>query len=68
MHREELAFGERVAATLARGNQPRGLDVLRIPEGISGRQPRADQRYPASSCSIGRSIGRFESSSGGTGC
>jgi hypothetical protein len=45
VHREELAFGERVAATLAEGDQPLALDLLRIPEGISGRHPRADQRY-----------------------
>jgi hypothetical protein len=45
VHHEELAFGERVAATLAAGYQARALDVLRIPEGISGRHPRADERY-----------------------
>jgi hypothetical protein len=39
-HREELAFGERVAE---------GLDsriaVLRIPEGISGHRPRSDEVF-----------------------
>jgi hypothetical protein len=41
IHREELAFGEAVAAGLDR----RRFDVLRIPEGLSGRHPRADQRF-----------------------
>lgn len=41
IHREELAFGEAVAAGLDR----RRIDVLRIPEGLSGRHPRADQRF-----------------------
>ncbi len=40
VHREELAFGERVAARVSAST----LDVLRIPEGLSGRRPRADQR------------------------
>lgn len=46
VHREELAFGERVAE----GLDPRRISVLRIPEGISGRRPRADERlrYDAS--------------------
>jgi len=44
-HREELAFGERVAAELAAAP----IDVYRIPNGISGRRPRQDQtlRYRA---------------------
>jgi hypothetical protein len=41
IHREELAFGDAVAAGLDR----RRFDVLRIPEGISGRHPRPDQRF-----------------------
>jgi hypothetical protein len=41
VHREELAFGERVAARVSSST----LDVLRIPEGLSGRRPRADQRF-----------------------
>jgi hypothetical protein len=41
IHREELAFGEAVAAGLDRGR----FDVLSIPEGLSGRHPRADQRF-----------------------
>jgi hypothetical protein len=41
IHREELAFGEAVAAGLDRGR----FDVLKIPEGLSGRHPRADQRF-----------------------
>jgi hypothetical protein len=41
IHREELAFGAAVAAGLDRGR----FDVLKIPEGLSGRHPRADQRF-----------------------
>jgi len=41
IHREELAFGDAVAAGLDR----RRFDVLRIPEGLSGRHPRPDQRF-----------------------
>jgi len=39
-HREELAFGERVAE----GLDPR-IAVLRIPEGISGNRPRPDEVF-----------------------
>jgi hypothetical protein len=39
-HREELAFGERVAE----GLDPR-IAVLRIPEGISGHRPRPDEVF-----------------------
>ena len=45
VHREELAFGERVAAMLADSGDLPGLELLRIPEGISGRHPRSDQRF-----------------------
>lgn len=41
IHREELAFGQAVAATLDRSC----IDVLDIPEGLSGRHPRPDQRF-----------------------
>lgn len=41
IHREELAFGERVAE----GVEPDQADVQRIPDGLSGRHPRADQRF-----------------------
>ena len=41
IHREELAFGEAVAARLDRSR----FDVLNIPEGLSGRHPRPDQRF-----------------------
>ncbi|HQR53019.1 MAG TPA: hypothetical protein PLZ79_07090 [Burkholderiales bacterium] len=41
IHREERAFGELVA----QGIEHAGVSVLRIPEGISGRHPRADQRF-----------------------
>ena len=45
VHREELAFGEAVASLLAeRGHLP-GLELLRIPDGISGQHPRSDQRF-----------------------
>jgi len=39
-HRDELAFGERVSESL----DPRRFSVLRIPQGISGKRPRPDQR------------------------
>lgn len=45
VHREELAFGEGVAALLAGQGDLRGLEVLRIGDGITGRHPRSDQRY-----------------------
>lgn len=41
IHREELAFGEAVA----RGLDRRRIGVLAIPEGLSGRRPRPDQRF-----------------------
>ncbi|MCD6706526.1 MAG: hypothetical protein LT080_08755 [Thiobacillus sp.] len=41
IHREERGFGEAVAAGLDR----RLIDVLVIPEGLSGRHPRQDQRF-----------------------
>jgi hypothetical protein len=41
VHREELAFGERVAAGLS--DLP--ITVYCIPEGISGRHPRQDQLF-----------------------
>jgi hypothetical protein len=41
VHREELVFGEQVAA----GLDPGKVAVLRIGEGISGRRPRADERF-----------------------
>lgn len=41
IHREERAFGEAVAATL--DGEP--VDVLVIPEGLSGRRPRPDQHF-----------------------
>lgn len=41
IHREEQAFGERGAA----GLKPEEAAVLRIGEGLSGRHPRADQRF-----------------------
>jgi hypothetical protein len=40
-HREELAFGEHVAAGLT-GEL---IDIYRIPMGISGRHPRQDQAF-----------------------
>lgn len=43
IHREELAFGEAVASRLS---DPR-VDLLRIPEGITGRRPRPDQVFRA---------------------
>lgn len=41
IHREELAFGEQVAA----GLDPARVAVLRIGEGLSGRRPRPDERF-----------------------
>lgn len=38
IHREELAFGEGVAA----GLDPADIDLLRIPEGVSGARPTPD--------------------------
>lgn len=44
-HREELAFGDRVAETLEAFNDVPPFSVLRIPEGLSGRHPRSDEVY-----------------------
>ncbi|MGB0129490.1 MAG: hypothetical protein WBP72_17755 [Rhodocyclaceae bacterium] len=41
IHREERAFGEAVASSLDR----KLVDVLVIPEGLSGRRPRPDQKF-----------------------
>jgi hypothetical protein len=41
IHREELAFGAAVAADVDRDR----VDVLTITDGLSGRRPRADQRF-----------------------
>lgn len=41
IHREERAFGEAVAKGLDR----RLVDVLVIPEGLSGRRPRPDEKF-----------------------
>lgn len=41
IHREELAFGSEVAETLTAGH----VDLLTIPQGISGRRPRPDQHF-----------------------
>lgn len=41
IHREELPFGEAVAARL----DARRVDVLKIGEGLSGRRPRQDERF-----------------------
>ena len=41
IHREERAFGEAVAAGLDREQ----IDVLVIPQGLSGRHPRQDQKF-----------------------
>lgn len=41
IHREELAFGEAVAA----GLDPARLALLRIPNGLSGAHPNADQAF-----------------------
>ena len=45
VHREELAFGEQVAARLADRSDLPALEVLRIPDGLSGRNPRDDERF-----------------------
>ncbi len=44
-HREELAFGDRVAETLEVLSDIPPFSVLRIPEGLSGRHPRSDEVY-----------------------
>jgi len=41
IHREELAFGQAVAASL----DPASVQVLAIPDGLSGRHPRSDQGF-----------------------
>lgn len=41
IHREELAFGEAVAA----GLDPARIDLLRIPEGFSVARPTQDQAF-----------------------
>lgn len=41
IHREELAFGRVVAGAM----DPTRVAVLAIPEGLSGRHPRPDQRF-----------------------
>ncbi len=41
IHREELAFGAAVAAGIAAA----GIDVLTIPDGLTGRHPRPDERF-----------------------
>lgn len=41
IHREELAFGQAVAEDL----DPERVEVLAIPDGLSGRHPRPDQRF-----------------------
>lgn len=41
IHREELAFGRAVAAQVDRSR----IDVLEIPEGLPGRNPRADEHF-----------------------
>lgn len=41
IHREELAFGEAVAA----GLDPARIDLLRIPQGVSGARPTQDQAF-----------------------
>lgn len=41
IHREELAFGREVV----RGLDADGIDVLEIPEGLSGRRPLPDQSF-----------------------
>lgn len=42
IHREELAFGQAVAAGLADAD---AIDVLAIPDGLPGRHPRPDERF-----------------------
>lgn len=41
IHREELAFGQSVAAMLNRTR----IDVLSIPDGLSGQHPLPDERF-----------------------
>ena len=41
IHREELAFGREVV----NGLQADGIDVLEIPEGLSGRRPLPDESF-----------------------
>lgn len=41
VHRTELAFGRAVAAALAPGQ----VDLLEIPEGLSGAHPRPDEVF-----------------------
>lgn len=41
IHREELGFGRQVVDGLRAGE----VDVLEIPDGLSGRRPRPDQRF-----------------------
>jgi hypothetical protein len=41
VHREELAFGDRVADRL----DPEGVDILRIPEGVPQRCTDVDQQF-----------------------
>lgn len=41
VHREELAFGDKVAA----GLDSSLIDVVRIPEGLSGHRPRQDEIF-----------------------
>ncbi len=41
VHREELAFGDKVADDL----DPSLADLLCIPEGLSGQRPRQDQLF-----------------------
>lgn len=41
VHRDELAFGDKVVA----GLEPSLIDILRIPEGLTGRHPRQDQMF-----------------------
>lgn len=49
VHREELAFGDRVTAGLIRetrnGPDAAGIDLLRIPEGVSQRCPDISQQF-----------------------
>jgi hypothetical protein len=41
IHREELAFGR----TVAEGLDPQKIQVLTIPEGLSGKRPLLDQQF-----------------------
>lgn len=41
IHREEFAFGQAVATSLDHS----AIDLLSIPEGLSGRRPRPDERF-----------------------